>query len=108
VAAGLAADAGRLAAWARPCTLPGAFGRAACALALVGLLLLAGLAAKLVSEQPLGPVLRAAPELGIAIAPWSHLSGSVAGLLCAAAVVLAPALARRAAPRSILEESSCP
>lgn len=76
--------------------------------ALVGLLLLAGLAAKLVSEQPLGPVLRAAPELGIAIAPWSHLSGSVAGLLCAAAVVLAPALARRAAPRPILEESSCP
>ncbi|HNT37719.1 MAG TPA: rhombosortase [Rubrivivax sp.] len=58
-----------------------------------GLLLLAGLAAKLVLEQPFGPALRAAPALGIAVAPWSHFSGSVAGLLCAALV--AAALLRR-------------
>lgn len=53
---------------------------------LGGLLLLAGLAAKLLHEQPFGPLLRAAPDLGIAVAPWSHFSGSVAGLLAAAPV----------------------
>ncbi|ODU08475.1 MAG: rhombosortase [Rubrivivax sp. SCN 71-131] len=62
---------------------------------LPGLLLLAGLTVKLALEQPFGPVLRAAPELGIAIAPWSHFSGTVAGLLCAALVAAAAATAQR-------------
>lgn len=64
---------------------------------LCGLLMLAGLGVKLMHEQPLGPVLRAAPELGIAVAPWSHLSGSIAGLL-AAALVASIALAVRRRP----------
>lgn len=57
---------------------------------LVGLGLLAGLAAKVVLEAPWGPALREAPGWGIAIAPWSHASGAVAGLLAAALAGLWP------------------
>ena len=58
---------------------------------LVGGALLAGLAVKLLLEDPLGPVLREVPEAGLAVAPFAHLSGAAAGLLCA---VLARAAAR--------------
>ena len=50
----------------------------------IGLLLLAGLALKLVLEAPWGPALRQVPGWDIAIAPWSHASGTLAGLLAAA------------------------
>lgn len=49
---------------------------------LGGLMLLA-LAVKVALEQPFGPLLRPAPGLAIAVAPWSHFSGSLAGLGCA-------------------------
>lgn len=50
----------------------------------VGGLLLAGLALKLVLEAPWGPALRQVPGWDIAIAPWSHASGVLAGLLATA------------------------
>lgn len=40
-----------------------------------------GLAAKLALEQPLGPVLRATPGFDFAVAPFAHLSGTIAGML---------------------------
>lgn len=46
----------------------------------IGAGLLLGLALKLALEQPFGPVLRESPALGIAVAPWSHFCGAVAGL----------------------------
>lgn len=49
-----------------------------------GLLVLAGLAIKLLSETPWGPPLQAQAGWRIAVAPWSHLSGTVAGLLATA------------------------
>ena len=48
---------------------------------LVGAGILLGMAAKLVLEHPLGPVLRATPGFDFAVAPFAHLSGAVAGLL---------------------------
>lgn len=48
---------------------------------LVGVGIALGLAAKLVLEDPLGPVLRVTPGFDFAVAPLAHLSGSVAGLL---------------------------
>ncbi|MDP9044244.1 MAG: rhombosortase [Pseudomonadota bacterium] len=42
----------------------------------------AGLVLKVLSEAPWGPVLRPAPSLGIAVAPFAHASGVVAGTLC--------------------------
>lgn len=56
----------------------------------IGLLLLAGLAVKLGLESPWGPALRQPPGWDIAIAPWSHACGTVAGLLAAAVVLAAP------------------
>lgn len=50
---------------------------------LVGAALLAGLVVKVVLEDPFGPVLRTVPEAGLAVAPFAHLSGAVAGLACA-------------------------
>jgi rhomboid family GlyGly-CTERM serine protease len=44
-----------------------------------------GLLAKLWLEQPLGPPLRSVPGWDIAIAPFAHLSGALAGALCALA-----------------------
>lgn len=52
----------------------------------LGWALLLGLALKLALEDPFGPTLHAVPALGIAVAPWSHFSGSMAGLCCAGVV----------------------
>lgn len=59
---------------------------------LLGLAVAGGLVVKLVLEQPFGPALRAVPAAGIQVAPFAHLSGALAGLLCA---VLARLAARR-------------
>jgi len=52
---------------------------------LVGAAIAAGLLAKLWLEQPLGPALRTVPGWDIAIAPFAHLSGTLAGALSALA-----------------------
>jgi rhomboid family GlyGly-CTERM serine protease len=50
----------------------------------IGAAVLAGVVLKVLLEQPwLGP-LRQAPGWDIAIAPWAHLSGAMAGFWCAA------------------------
>ncbi|MFY8117668.1 MAG: rhombosortase [Roseateles sp.] len=49
----------------------------------IGLALLLGLALKLALEQPLGAPLRQVPGWDIAIAPAAHLSGALAGAICA-------------------------
>ena len=51
---------------------------------LVGGALLAGLAAKIASESPWGPVLRHPPGWDIAVAPLAHGTGALAGTACAA------------------------
>jgi rhomboid family GlyGly-CTERM serine protease len=48
---------------------------------LIGAAIAVGLATKLMLEDPLGPVLRAAPGFDFAVAPLAHLTGTVAGLL---------------------------
>ncbi|MBX3604399.1 MAG: rhombosortase [Piscinibacter sp.] len=50
---------------------------------LVGGAILLGLLLKVLSETPWGPVLQHRPGWDIAIAPFSHASGALAGLLCA-------------------------
>lgn len=47
----------------------------------IGAAIALGLAAKLVLEDPLGPVLRATPGFDFPVAPFAHLSGAVAGLV---------------------------
>jgi rhomboid family GlyGly-CTERM serine protease len=47
-----------------------------------------GLIIKLVSEEPWGPAARVSAEWDIAVAPFSHLAGALAGLLCAGAVAV--------------------
>jgi rhomboid family GlyGly-CTERM serine protease len=64
---------------------------------LVGGLLAAGLVLKLWTEHPWGPAVQAVPGWDFALAPWSHLSGVLAGLLMAA---LLNALAARRRPHS--------
>lgn len=54
---------------------------------VVGLLMLAGLAAKLLIEAPWGEPLRHSAGWDIALAPLGHATGSIAGLLCAALAV---------------------
>jgi rhomboid family GlyGly-CTERM serine protease len=49
----------------------------------IGLALLLGLGLKLALEQPLGAPLRQVPGWDIAIAPAAHLSGALAGAICA-------------------------
>lgn len=49
----------------------------------VGLALLAGLAVKVLSETPWAGVLRHPGGWDIAVAPFAHASGALAGLLCA-------------------------
>lgn len=57
----------------------------------VGAVLLVGIAAKLLHEEPWGAVLRSGGGWDIAVAPLAHATGAVAGLLCAAlALALAP------------------
>jgi rhomboid family GlyGly-CTERM serine protease len=64
----------------------------------LGFAMLAGLALKVLSEQPWGPVLQHREGWQVAIAPLAHATGAAAGLVCALA---AEALARRGhnAPR---------
>jgi len=50
----------------------------------IGAMVAAGLVAKLWLEQPWGPALRQAADWDIALAPLSHATGAVAGLLCGA------------------------
>lgn len=52
----------------------------------IGAAIGAGLLIKLLLEQPLGAPLRQVAGWDIAIAPLSHLTGTVAGALCAGAV----------------------
>lgn len=49
----------------------------------IGAMVGAGLVAKLLLEQPWGPVLRHAADWDIAVAPLAHATGATAGLLCA-------------------------
>ena len=49
----------------------------------IGVAILIGLGLKLVSETPWGPALQQRAGWDLAIAPFAHLSGTVAGLLCA-------------------------
>lgn len=49
----------------------------------VGLALGLGLAAKVLGEAPWGPVLQQREGWDIAIAPWAHATGALAGWLCA-------------------------
>jgi rhomboid family GlyGly-CTERM serine protease len=56
---------------------------------LIGAALGAGLALKLTLEQPLSaPVLRRVDGWDIAVVPFSHLSGALAGTLCALLLLL--------------------
>ena len=61
----------------------------------IGAAVALGLAIKLVSESPWGPALQHSEEFDIAVAPIAHVTGAIAGLLCAAAVL---AWARARAP----------
>ncbi|MFY7865122.1 rhombosortase [Roseateles sp.] len=49
----------------------------------VGVCVSLGLLIKLWQEQPFGEVLRHLPEWDIAVVPFSHFAGAVAGALCA-------------------------
>jgi rhomboid family GlyGly-CTERM serine protease len=60
----------------------------------VGIAVAFGLVVKLSIENPLGPALQHRAGWDIAIAPFAHLSGSVAGALCAAVVLAGSALSR--------------
>lgn len=54
----------------------------------VGLAVTLGLIIKLISEDPWGPPLRQLADWDIAVAPFAHLSGAVAGALCAGLLLL--------------------
>jgi len=58
---------------------------------VVGALLLTGLAARVLSETPWRAAVQVSPHWDIPIAPIAHLTGAVAGFVCA---VVAEALAR--------------
>lgn len=58
-----------------------------------------GLGLKLLLEAPWGPALRREPGWDIAIAPFAHASGALAGVLAALAVVVVGAWSRRRPPR---------
>jgi rhomboid family GlyGly-CTERM serine protease len=47
----------------------------------IGWMMLVGQSLKLLIEQPWGPALHAPGELGVAVAPLAHASGSIAGAL---------------------------
>lgn len=69
----------------------------------VGLAIGAGLLVKVLGETPWGPALRRVPGWDIAIAPFAHLSGAVAGVLCAA-IALRVAQMLRMRPTSAVVE----
>jgi rhomboid family GlyGly-CTERM serine protease len=54
----------------------------------VGAMVLIGLVIKLVSESPWGPAVLRSAEFDIPVAPIAHASGAIAGLVCAALVLL--------------------
>jgi rhomboid family GlyGly-CTERM serine protease len=59
----------------------------------IGVLVLAGLALKIVLEHPWAQALVAGPDATFAVAPLAHASGALAGVLCA--LMLRPAAAQR-------------
>jgi len=63
---------------------------------LVGAAIGAGLLLKVIAETPWGPVLRHGGGWDIAVAPFAHASGAVAGVLCALLALAVP----RAMPAS--------
>lgn len=56
----------------------------------LGMALLAGLALKVLLEQPWGPALRSVDGWDIALAPLGHLSGALTGATCALLLVRRP------------------
>jgi rhomboid family GlyGly-CTERM serine protease len=52
----------------------------------VGAALFVGMAVKIWSESPFGQTLREMPEWEIAVAPFAHFAGVLAGTVCSAAV----------------------
>lgn len=64
----------------------------------VGLLILLGVAFKVMLEQPWQGALRQAPGWSIAIAPAAHLSGASAGLACGLAAAVWRRRTRKSAP----------
>jgi rhomboid family GlyGly-CTERM serine protease len=60
-----------------------------------GAALVAGLALKVLLEQPWGPVVQRVASVDVAVAPWGHLCGAVAGALCAAPLALRAWTVRR-------------
>jgi hypothetical protein len=71
----------------------------------LGKALLAGLVAKLLLEQPWGPLLRPNDWWGGATLPLAHLAGALAGTL---AGLLAASLLRRAGARATREARARP
>jgi rhomboid family GlyGly-CTERM serine protease len=61
----------------------------------VGWAMTAGLAAKLLLEEPWGAPLRHPAEWDIAIAPLAHATGSIAGIVCAGAALVLRRRGRR-------------
>jgi rhomboid family GlyGly-CTERM serine protease len=61
----------------------------------IGALVAVGLVAKLWLEQPWGPALRQAADWDIALAPLSHATGAVAGLLCGGLALVLGGATRR-------------
>jgi rhomboid family GlyGly-CTERM serine protease len=66
---------------------------------MVGALILCGVALKVGLEQPWQGGLRHSPGWDIAVAPAAHLSGAVAGIVCALAAAVWRTSGRRAAAR---------
>jgi len=61
---------------------------------VIGAVILAGLTTKVMLESPWGPPLTHPPGWDIAVAPFAHASGAIAGLLCALLASLVPLFAR--------------
>lgn len=61
---------------------------------LIGAAILAVLLVKILGESPWGPALQTREGWDIAIAPFAHASGALAGLLCARLALLFPSLSR--------------
>lgn len=62
---------------------------------LIGAGIVLGLAAKLMLEHPLGPVLRATPGFDFPVAPFAHLSGALCGALAWALTMRRPEKSKR-------------
>jgi len=64
----------------------------------IGAMVAVGLVAKLWLEQPWGPALRQAADWDIAVAPLSHATGAVAGLLCGSLALVLGGVVGRPGP----------